>query len=207
MTADEIIDGLLEREGGWRDAVLRPDGSVDPATNMGITLPTLREHADLLVGMGVPGNHSTWQEALWALTAEQASVIYRKVYVLDPGFTPENIPFEPLRVQLIDFGVNSGPERAVRWLQRVLDLFEPLRGSEYTNNSEYVRLTFSGKMDERLIARLKYAQNCHALPLVNDALVAARSYMVDRAVDQGIMRKQDEEGVESRALGFFLAVP
>jgi hypothetical protein len=42
---------------------------------------------------------------------------------------------------------------------------------------------------------------------LNDALVAARSYMIDRAEDQGVIRPEDEEGVESRALSFFLAKP
>ena len=42
MTADEILDGILKREGGWRGQVIRPDKTVDPPTNLGITLPTLR---------------------------------------------------------------------------------------------------------------------------------------------------------------------
>ena len=194
MTVKDIITGLLEREGGWRDAAQRPDKTWDPSTNWGITLPTLQDYCEKY--LGTPREETTIAE-LRALPQEQARVIYGIMYVQEPGFTEDNVPFEPLRIQLIDFGVNSGPERAVRWLQRVL------------------RIEVTGKMDglTRAVlvsydgATMVDGNNDSLLYLVNDALVAARSYMVDRAVDTGQMRKQDEEGVESRALSFFLARP
>lgn len=190
MTADEIIDGVLAREGGYRAAKTRPNGTVDPETMRGITWPTYRAHC---IRHGKSAVHAQFL----LLPAWQAREIYLEMYIADPGFTPENIPFDPLRVQLIDFGVNSGPERAVRWLQRVL------------------RIEVTGKMDSLTVAVLRNyggtdmldGNNESALALVNDALVAARSYMIDRAVDQGTIRKADEEGLESRALSFFLAKP
>lgn len=189
MTDDEILDGLLHREGGFRAEVTRPDGSIDPDTNFGITAPVLGEWLGL-------GRWATTEEVK-SLKKEMARTIFRKKYVIAPGFTAENIPFEPLRVQLIDFGVNSGPERAIRWLQRVL------------------RIATTGRLDTLTISVLREyggtdmldGNNESALALVNDALVAARLYMIDRAVDTGRMRKADEEGVESRALEFFLAKP
>lgn len=193
MTEADVLDGILAREGGWRDAKPRENAPDDPPTNKGITLDTFKlYHAKYLgwppeevQGLGIPD--------LRALTDDLARQIYAVMFVVEPGFTPENIPFEPLRVQLIDFGVNSGPARAVRWLQRVLRL-SPV----------------TGVLDAKTIGTLRVLvdQGHDYLPaIINDALVAARSYMIDQAVDQGTMRKQDEEGVESRALSFFLAKP
>lgn len=196
MTADAIIDGLLQREGGWRDAVPRPDGSWDPATNKGITLPTLQAW---WVRSRPEGHYVPGLEELRALTDEEAAQIYTWMFVIDPGFTKENIPFEPLRVQLIDFGVNSGPERAVRWLQRVLRL--PAAEVDGILGPKTI------KRVQSLCQLVVQGDVPFGAALVNDALVAARSYMIDQAVDQGAIRKQDEEGLESRALSFFLARP
>lgn len=192
MTADEIIAGVLEREGGWREEKERPNGSVDPPTNHGITLDTLRRFRQ----RDFPGAVVTEQD-LRQLTPLQARGIYEQVFIAEPGFTVANIPYEPLRVQLIDFGVNSGPERAIRWLQRVL---------------RFAPECVTGKMDRKTVgwlqnATIEHAEAIDPCELVNDALVAARSYMIDRAEDQGTIRSQDEEGLESRALSFFLATP
>lgn len=188
MTETDILDGILQREGGWRDQKKRPNGTFDPPTNYGITLDTLRRWRQ----RDFPGSVVD-ENDLRKLTALQASGIYTAMFVTEPGFTTDNIPFEPLRVQMIDFGVNSGPERAIRWLQRVL------------------RVEATGKIDQATRGHLRGSFNLPRNPLtmalLNDALVAARSYMIDQSVDQGIMRKEDEEGVESRALSFFLAKP
>lgn len=195
MTVEDIVTELLRREGGWRDAVQRPNGTWDPDTNKGITLPRLKEYRQKY--LGTPAAETTAAD-LRALTDDEARQIYGVKYVQEPGFTEANIPFEPLRVQLIDFGVNSGPERAVRWLQRVIGL---------------TGAAVDGVLGPVTRARLTYLGTCvrpgddTIYRLINDALVAARSYMVDRAVDTGAMRKADEEGVESRALSFFLARP
>lgn len=184
MTADEVLTGVLAREGGWRPQVTRPDGSVDPATNLGITLPTLRAWRK---------NPTLTADDLKEMHADEARLIYRQVYIGEPGFTSTNIPFEPLRVQLIDFGVNSGPERAVRWLQRVMG---------------YTGAAITGRMDAQTCTDLRTITTTYGRTywaLLNDALVAARAYMIDQAVDHGTIRRQDEEGLESRALSFFLA--
>lgn len=189
MTEDAILDELLQREGGYRPEFERPNGTVDPETVRGITWPTFQRYCRRTNRLAAT------RAVFLVLSADQAKAIYRLFYIDDPGFTEENVPYEPLRVQLIDFGVNSGPERAIRWLQRVLDL-EP-----------------TGTMNGKTVGWLQNATIEHVsgctdpLRLVNDALVGARSYMIDRAVDTGTMRKQDEEGVESRALSFLVAKP
>lgn len=191
MTESEIIDDLLQRERGWRNQVTRPDGTVDPATNHGITLPVLQNWRLIFYQQVV-----TTEGDLAQLSVTEARRIYNVRYIDQPGFTPANIPFEPLRVQLIDFGVNSGPERAVRWLQRVLRL-QPTG----TLNAQTINLIGD------LCRMSSPSWTLLPIQLLNDALVAARSYMIDQAVDHGTMRKADEEGVESRALSFFLARP
>lgn len=201
MTTDEILDELLAREGGWRDQVTRPDGTIDPPTNLGITLPVLQNWRLIFYQQGV-----TTAADLAQLDPAEARLIYKARYIDQPGFTPANIPFEPLRIQLIDFGVNSGPERAIRWLQRVLGMPKAQIDGVL------------GPITISVIRKLHVSAHCVGegdetwftpsyLRYVNDALVAARTYMIDRATDTGSMRKADEEGVESRALSFFLAKP
>lgn len=177
VTESDIIDGLIQREGGF---VVNPDDKGGP-TKYGITAATLGN----FLGLQRPAS----KQEVYNLHRDAAATIYKVRYVAQPGFTRENLPFEPLRVQLIDFGVNSGPERAVRWLQRVL------------------RVEVTGKLDEETLRTLHELGTQFLLPLVNDALVAARLYMVDRWTDADPTQKQFEEGVESRALSFFLAVP
>lgn len=197
MTEHDILDELLVREGGWRDAQPRDNAPPDPPTNMGITLPTLqayyRKH------LGIPLSTPVTIEDLKKLTPVLARAIYTQMFIADPGFTAENVPYAPLRVQLIDFGVNSGPERAIRWLQRVLG--RPTTGQLDAGTLRHL----SDLHSDRVL--IPWEGTRSQLALVNDALVAARSYMIDQSVDQGTMRKQDEEGVESRALSFFLAKP
>lgn len=187
MTEADILDELLVREGGWRDQVVRPDHSVDLPTNHGITLDTLNRHRDLLPHFeGRP--HPLGVEDLRELDEDMAAVIYQHVFIAAPGFTAENVPYEPLRVQLIDFGVNSGPERATRWLQRVL------------------AIPTTGSLDGHTLAVVAHWHTVvwhrPALALVNDALVAARSYMIRRAVASGTIRKEDSEGLQRRAMEF-----
>lgn len=181
MTDAEIIDGVLDAEGGWREAVRRPDGSYDPDTHRGITAPVLGAWRRL-------GRPATRAE-LRAMPEDEARAIYRARYIDGPGFTSEAIPFEPLRMQVIDFDVNSDSARAVRWLQRVLGVED------------------DGVLGPVTRAAIRRACEAGYGRVLNDALVAARAYMVDRAVDIGTMRKADEEGVESRALSFFLSRP
>jgi lysozyme family protein len=171
MTDEQIIAEVIEREGGFAD-VANDRGSF---TKYGITAATLGQWRKL-------GRPATRAEVR-ALTSAEAADIYRVRYVQNPGF--DRIVFQPLRVQLIDFGVNSGPERAIRWLQRVCRV-APVDG----------------------VLGQATAAAVNALPgwLVNEALVAARLYMVD-ATSDAPDQKAFEEGWENRALSFFLSRP
>ena len=178
MTEAAIIDAIIEREIRRTKAgvVTYTDDPADKGgpTNWGITSKTLGIYRAL-------GRLATRAEVK-ALTRAEAVDIYRHIFIKQPGFTA--VAFEPLRVQLIDFGVNSSPARAVRWLQRVCR-FRPVDGRMTPQLTSYV----------------------NALPgwLVNDALVAARLYMIDKTSDAP-NQKGFEEGWENRALEFFLAI-
>jgi lysozyme family protein len=77
------------------------------ATKFGITKATLaRWRGRLVTTADVRG-----------LDVGEARDIYRVLYVAQPGF--DAVP-EPLRTQLVDWGVHSGPAQAIRGLQRVL---------------------------------------------------------------------------------------
>lgn len=184
MTDTDILNDLIQREGGYVDHPLDKGGP----TNMGITLETFREFWIHDGRLGEPNANT-----LKVLTKAEAITIYSEAYILAPGFTAENVWFEPLRVQLIDFGINSGTARAVRWLQRVLSV------------------PVTGAMDAATIEALEYSvtdgeDDFWAL-LMNNALVAARLYMIDQAVDSHVIAGVFEEGLESRALSFFLGKP
>lgn len=184
MTSDAIIDGILQREGGWRDAKERPDHTIDPPTHFGITLTTLdqwwREQ-------GLTA-HPTEQD-LRQIDQADAAAIYVWLYMDQPGFTMGNIPFEPLRVQMIDFGVNSSPARAVRWLQRTLG---------------YTGAQITGNIDEQTIYSLKTLDGTWYAGLLNDALVAARCEMIREAIAAGKIDRSDELGLLRRAISFTL---
>lgn len=103
MTTDELIEDVITREGGFVDH----KADRGSATKFGITKGTLARWRD---------RHVTVADVR-ALDIDEARDIYRSEYVIGPGFS--DIP-DPLRVQLVDFGVHSGPAQAVRALQRVL---------------------------------------------------------------------------------------
>ena len=106
MTVDAILNELIGREGDFTDDPLDRGG----ATKYGITAATL-------------GNWRGWSRPatraeVEALTVPEAKAIYTVRYLEQPGFA--QIPSEPLRVALMDDGVNSGPAAAIKRLQRVL---------------------------------------------------------------------------------------
>lgn len=104
MTDDDIIDGILEREGGF---VNRREDRGGP-TKFGVTIRTL----------------SSWRgrvatvDDIAALTAEEARAIYWSQFFARPGL--RGVLDVPLRALLLDCAVNHGPGDAIRWLQRAL---------------------------------------------------------------------------------------
>lgn len=105
MTEDELIDDLIRREGSRY--------TNDPAdrggpTRFGITLETLREER----------GRNMKAEDVANLTEAEARDIYQRRYIRRPGF--DMVTDDRLRALLVDYGVNSGPKRAVMALQAAL---------------------------------------------------------------------------------------
>lgn len=108
MTADQIIDDILRREGGYSDRVQDTGGP----TNFGITAATLGAWRNL-------GRSATRAEVK-ALKEGEARAIYRSQYITAPRL--DQVTNQDLRGLLVDFGVHSGPARAVKALQRAVDV-------------------------------------------------------------------------------------
>lgn len=103
MTIDDVIDGVLQREGGYVNDPRDAGGE----TNFGITLATARA--------------SGFAGAMRDLTRDQARVIYRKRYIEAPGFDKVATLSPAIAAELVDTGVNMGPAVAGRFLQRALN--------------------------------------------------------------------------------------
>ena len=108
MTEDELIDGILEREGGFVNDPVDHGG----VTNFGITAVAWGQYKKL--------NRPCTAAEMQAIARADAVEFYRQKYIVNSAF--KAVAYEPLRAQLIDFAVNSGETRATRWLQRAIGL-------------------------------------------------------------------------------------
>ncbi len=101
-TVDQLIDALIDREGGY---VANP-ADRGGATRFGITEAVARAH-----GFG---------GAMSELPRAEAAAIYRRLYWLRPGFDAVAVRAPRLAAELFDTGANMGPAVAVTFLQRAL---------------------------------------------------------------------------------------
>jgi lysozyme family protein len=102
MDVEELIDELIEREGGYAN---HPADKGGP-TRYGITEAVARAH-------GYPG-------AMAALPREEAAAIYRRLYWLRPRFDQVAGRSARVAAELFDTGANMGPAVAATFLQRAL---------------------------------------------------------------------------------------
>lgn len=100
---DRIMDEIFRHEGGYVDHPSDPGG----ATNMGITIGTLRDWR---------GRAVTKQDVR-SLTKAEAGEIYRKRYW--DAVCGDELP-SGVDLCAMDSAVNSGPSRGARWLQRAV---------------------------------------------------------------------------------------
>jgi lysozyme family protein len=103
------IQGIIDREGGFVD---HPADKGGP-TKYGITIRTLAEHWDVDVA-------TVSADEVRALKREEAAEIYRWRYVYGPGLDAITDP--ALFEVVLDGAVHSGPDDAIKWLQRALDI-------------------------------------------------------------------------------------
>ena len=102
MNVDELIDGLIDREGGY---VNHPSDRGGP-TNFGITEGVARAH-------GFSGSMRN-------LPRSEAAAIYKRLYWLRPRFDQVAKRSQAVAAELFDSGVNMGPSVAATFLQRAL---------------------------------------------------------------------------------------
>jgi lysozyme family protein len=114
MNFETVIDAILQKEQGYVD---HPDDKGGP-TNWGITQAVARAN----------GYDGPMQDMPVSLARE----IYRKRYIVTPGFDKVAIQSEAIAQELIDTGVNMGPGKAAEFLQTALNAFNQ-QGSRYAD--------------------------------------------------------------------------
>jgi lysozyme family protein len=110
VTADDIIDGVMEREGLY----VNDPSDYGGCTNYGITFATLAAWRKT--------DHVTCEDVR-LLTQAEARDIYRHLYIRQPGFE-DAIRDDRLLALVVDFGVLSGPVTATKALQRALGVVD-----------------------------------------------------------------------------------
>lgn len=95
---------VLKHEGGWADHPKDPGG----ATMKGVTLASFRRYV----------NPKATKEDLKKITDQQLSTVYRRNYwdAVLGGELPDGLDYA-----MFDFAVNSGPSRAVKYLQKIVE--------------------------------------------------------------------------------------
>lgn len=129
MDVNELIDGLLEREGGY---VNHPADRGGP-TCFGITEAVARAHG--------------YRGAMRNLPREDAAAIYQRIYWLRPRFDAVAERTPKLAGELFDTGANMGPAVAATFLQRALTALN-------RNGQDYPDLVPDGRIGEATLAAL-----------------------------------------------------
>lgn len=101
-SAEDFIDAIIDREGGYVD---HNDDRGGP-TKFGVTLRTLDNWRDGPVTA----------EDVQRLTRGEAAEIYRQRYLIEPGL--HLIADVAVRALAVDMSVNHGPHNAVKMLQQ-----------------------------------------------------------------------------------------
>lgn len=113
----KIIDGVIEREGGYINHLSDPGG----ATMYGVTERVARA--------------SGYRGPMRELPRSTAYAIYYRQYVAAPKFDDVAAIDAAVAEELIDTGVNAGTGRAATWLQEALNALN-CRGRDYPNIAE-----------------------------------------------------------------------
>lgn len=129
LNLSELIDGLLEREGGY---VNHPSDRGGP-TNYGITEAVARAHG--------------YKGAMRKLPREEAAAIYKRLYWLRPRFSEVAKRSKKIAAELFDTGVNMGPAVAATFLQRALSALN-------RNRKDYPDLVPDGRIGPATLGAL-----------------------------------------------------
>ena len=129
MPVDDLIDSLIDREGGF---VSHPADRGGP-TKYGITEAVARAH-------GFAG-------AMRDLPRDEAEAIYKRLYWLRPRLDQVAKRSAAIAAELFDTGVNMGPSVAVTFLQRALSALNRSR-------KDYADLVPDGRIGPATLAAL-----------------------------------------------------
>lgn len=129
MDIDGLIDGVIDREGGYAN---HPADRGGP-TRYGITQAVARQH-------GYSGDMRDFPR-------DQAGAIYRRRYWLRPGYDQIASRAPSIAAELFDTGINMGPSIATGFLQRALNALN--RGAH-----DYPDITVDGVAGAGTIAAL-----------------------------------------------------
>ena len=130
MNVDQIIEGIVGREGGFTD---NPKDKGGP-TRWGITQGVARQY-------GYTGDMRT-------LPREVAKAIYLELYYVGPKFDQVHALSPRIAEELTDTGVNMGQAVASRFLQRALNAFN-------REASIYPDITVDGQLGIRSLTALR----------------------------------------------------
>jgi lysozyme family protein len=103
MSVDKLIEGVIGREGRYSNHPSDTGGE----TMWGITVRVARRN-----GYSVP---------MRVMPRAVAKDIYFRQYVQEPGFSGVMALNEAIAEELVDTGVNMGPDIPARWLQEALN--------------------------------------------------------------------------------------
>lgn len=130
MNVDQIIEGIVGREGGFTD---NPKDKGGP-TRWGITQAVARQY-------GYTGDMRT-------LPREVAKAIYLELYYVGPKFDQVYALSPRIAEELTDTGVNCGVAVAAKFLQRALNAFN-------REASIYPDIAVDGQLGIRSLAALR----------------------------------------------------
>lgn len=130
MTIDQLIDAVLDREGGYVNHPADRGGE----TNYGITAAIARQNG--------------YDGPMRALPVSQARDIYRRRYWLRPRFDAVATLAPRVAADLFDTGVNMGPPVATCFLQRALNALN--RGA-----TDYPDMPVDGRLGDVTLAALR----------------------------------------------------
>lgn len=128
MSIDELIEEVIDREGGYVD---HPADRGGP-TCWGVTQAVARQQ-----GYG----------DLRRLPRQEAATIYRRLYWLRPGFDQVASRAPAIAAELFDTGVNMGPRVSTNFLQRALNALN--RGA-----TDYPDMALDGRIGPATLAAL-----------------------------------------------------
>ncbi len=129
MPIDDLIDALIDREGGY---VNHPADRGGP-TNYGITEAVARAHG--------------YRGGMRDLPRDEAAAIYKRLYWLRPKFDQVAKRSQAIAAELFDTGVNMGPAVAATFLQRALSALN-------RNRKDYPDLVPDGRIGAATLAAL-----------------------------------------------------